>query len=185
MRNIILQHNLFLQNMAIVPIINISTDEKEQVKKLFESSLYFSGFEPTRKSSEGMYLLVTNKSVINKAQNEADTLLQKFCGQRQSIPKRNLPVRKKRPLIHNQVSSYAAALSQNTSQTPSQSMIYSPPSYKHPISISFTPEATYTNKTWTLPPSQFPHHLNLIPHRFLLLHHKKVKFKLNHHPSSQ
>ena len=32
MRNIILQHNLFLQNMAIIPIINISTDEKEQVK---------------------------------------------------------------------------------------------------------------------------------------------------------
>ena len=52
--------------MAIIPIINISTDEKEQVKKLFESSLYFSGFEPTRKASEGMYPLVTNKSVINK-----------------------------------------------------------------------------------------------------------------------
>ena len=114
MRNIILQHNLFLQNMAIVPIINISTDEKEQVKKLFESSLYFSGFEPTRKSSEGMYLLVTNKSVINKAQNEADNLLQKFCGQLQSTPNKNLP-KKKHPLIHNQVSSYAAALSQNTS----------------------------------------------------------------------
>ena len=77
--------------MAIIPIINISTDEKEQVKKLFESSLYFSGFEPTRKSSEGMYLLVTNKSVINKAQNEADNLLQKFCGQLQSTPNKNLP----------------------------------------------------------------------------------------------
>ena len=158
--------------MAIIPIINISTDEKEQVKKLFESSLYFSGFEPTRKSSEGMYLLVTNKSVINKAQNEADTLLQKFCGQRQSTPNKNLTERKKSLLIHNQVSSYAAALPQNTSQTLSQSIIYSPPSYKRPISISFTPEATYTNKTWTLPPFKFTHHLNLIPHRFLLLQHK-------------
>ena len=132
-----------------------------------------------------MYLLVTNKSVINKAQNEADNLLQKFCGQRQSTPNKNLTERKKSLLIHNQVSSYAAALPQSTSQTLSQSIIYSPPSYKRPISISFTPEATYTNKTWTLPPSKFPHHLNLIPHRFLLLQHKNVKFKLNHYPSSQ
>ena len=64
--------------MVIVPIVNISNDEKEHVKKVFESSLYFSGFEPTRKASEGMYLLVTNKSVINKAQNETDNLLQNF-----------------------------------------------------------------------------------------------------------
>ena len=78
MRNIIIQHNLFLQNMAIVPIINISNDEKDNVKKLFESSLYFSGFEPTRKASKGIYLLVTNKSVLNKAQNEVDNLLQKI-----------------------------------------------------------------------------------------------------------
>ena len=78
MRNIILQHNLFLQSMAIVPIINISNIEKDNVKKLFESSLYFSGFEPTRKEAEGMYLLITNKSVLHKTQNEADNLLQNF-----------------------------------------------------------------------------------------------------------
>ena len=72
MRNIILQHNIFLQNMAIVPIVNISNNEKVNVNKLFESSLYFSGFEPTKKASEGMYLLVTNKSVFNKAQNKVD-----------------------------------------------------------------------------------------------------------------
>ena len=80
---------------------------------MFESSLYFSGFEPTRKESEGMYLLVTNKSVLNKAQNEADNLLQKICGKCQAT-NTNLSERKKRPLIHNQVSSYTAALSQNT-----------------------------------------------------------------------
>ena len=84
MRNIILQHNIFLQNMVIVPIVNISNTEKENVKKLFESSLYFSGFDPTRKESEGVYLLVTNKSVLNKAQNKADNLLHHFCGKRQT-----------------------------------------------------------------------------------------------------
>ena len=48
--------------MAIVPIINIKDNDKEKIKKLFESSLYFSDFEATRKASEGMYLLITNKS---------------------------------------------------------------------------------------------------------------------------
>ena len=89
-----------------------------------------------------MYLLVTNKNVLNKAQNEADNLLQTICGKRQATTNKNLPERKKRPLLHNQVFSYAAALSQNTSQTPPQSMIYSPPFYKRPVSISFTPETT-------------------------------------------
>ena len=32
-RNIILQHNIFLQNMAILPIVNISNNEKDNVKK--------------------------------------------------------------------------------------------------------------------------------------------------------
>ena len=78
MRNIILQHNLFLQNMAIVPIITLTKDEKENVKELFESSLYLSELEPTKKLSEGMYLLITNKGVINKARNEVDSLLHFF-----------------------------------------------------------------------------------------------------------
>ena len=55
MKNIIFQHNMFLQNTTIVPIININENDKEYVKKLFESSLYFSGFEATRKLFEGMY----------------------------------------------------------------------------------------------------------------------------------
>ena len=49
MKNTILQHNMFLQNIAIVPIININKNEKEKVKKWFELSLYFLKFEPTRK----------------------------------------------------------------------------------------------------------------------------------------
>ena len=100
-----------------------------------------------------MYLFVTNKTVLHKAQNQADNLLQIFCGKRQATTNTNLPERKKSPLIHTQVSSYAVALSQNTSQTPPQSMIYSPPSYKIPVSIFFTPEPT--NKPWKLPTSNF------------------------------
>ena len=73
MKNITLQHNICLQNMAIIPIINIKEKDKEQVKKLFRLSLI--GFEATIKASEDMYLLITNKSVINKAQKQVNNLL--------------------------------------------------------------------------------------------------------------
>ena len=65
-----------------------------------------------------MCLLVTNKSVLDKAQNEVDNLLQKLCGKCQATTNTNLLERKKRQLIQNQVSFYAASLYQNTSQAP-------------------------------------------------------------------
>ena len=111
---------MFLQNMAIVPIINIKDNDKEKNKKIFDSSLYLSGFEATRKSFEGMYLLITDKSVIK----DVDNLLIKFCRRRQRNFNQELPDRNKRPLIHNQVSSYATTSSKNTSQTPPQAMLY-------------------------------------------------------------
>ena len=151
MKCIILQHNMFLQNMMTVPIINIKYNDEEQIKNLFESSLYFLGFEATRKASESMYLLITNKSVVNKAQKEADNLLLKLYGRRQSNPTKDLSERKKRPPINNQVPSYAAILSQNTVYPSPQSMIYSPPSYKISVSIIFTPDPIFTNKAWDIP----------------------------------
>ena len=48
-----------------------------------------------------MYLLITNKSVIKKAQKEAENLLIKFCGRIQSNSNQALPERKEIPLIHN------------------------------------------------------------------------------------
>lgn len=68
MKKIVLQYNLSLQNMAIFLIINIKDKDKESVKKIFESFFYLLGFEATRNVFEGIYLLITNKSVIIKAQ---------------------------------------------------------------------------------------------------------------------
>ena len=42
-----------------------------------------------------MYLLVTNKSVINKAQNEADNLLQNFVANVKQQPIKIYPKEKK------------------------------------------------------------------------------------------
>ena len=61
-------NNFFLQNMAIVSIVNINDQHTESVKKIFECSLYFSRFNTTRKAFKGKYLLIKIKSVINKVQ---------------------------------------------------------------------------------------------------------------------
>ena len=80
MRNIILQHNLFLKNITIVPIVNIQDKDAEKVNKIIDNSLYFSVWKRTRQATKGKYLLITNKSVINNAQKEVDNLLGKFYG---------------------------------------------------------------------------------------------------------
>ena len=173
MKNIILQHNMFLQNMAIVPIININDNDKDEIKKLFNTSLYFSGFEATRKASEGMYLLITNKSVINKSQKETDNLLTKFCACRQNNPNQALPERKKRPLIHNQMSSYAATLSKNTSQTPlMQCYILIHPTKDQFLSPSLPILSPRTNHGPHL------HHHSLFRLNFLHLLFKNKKFTM-------
>ena len=127
-----------------------------------------------------MYLLITNKSVINKARKEVDNLLIKFCRRRQSNSYQPLLERKKRPLIHNNVSSYVATLSKNTSQTPPQAILYSPPSYKRPVSITFTPDPISTNKTWTISPSPFS-----FPFQFSHLPLGKEKTTMKHRSSTQ
>ena len=41
MKNIILQQNMFLQNMAIVPMIIINNSEKEKIKETLRIFLIF------------------------------------------------------------------------------------------------------------------------------------------------
>ena len=177
---------MFLQNMEIVPIVNISNNEKDNVKKLFESSSYFSGFEPTRNKSEGTYLLVTNKSVLNKTQNEVDNLLQIFCGKRQVTPNKHLPERQKRSLMHNQVSSYAAVLSQKKfpNSSPINDLLSS---FTQTTSIHLLHSRTNQDQQRH---GHYPHP-TFLPHlTFILLRHflhrepRNVKFKPKHHPSS-
>ena len=59
MRNSILQNNLFLDNMIIVPVKGIQETDKDNMKELFGQSPYFVEFESTRKMAEEIYLLVT------------------------------------------------------------------------------------------------------------------------------
>ena len=55
MGNIILQHNLFLKNMAIAPRKGIQEINKDNMNQIFIQSPYFTGFEPTRKIAEGRF----------------------------------------------------------------------------------------------------------------------------------
>ena len=53
--------------MAIVPIINIKDTDKEQIKNFLNPPSTFRDSKLQEKTSEVMYLLFTNKSIINKA----------------------------------------------------------------------------------------------------------------------
>ena len=67
--------------MAIVPIINIKDTDKEQIKNILNPPSTFRDSKLQEKTSEVMYLLFTNKNIINKAK-KTDNLLIKFCGRR-------------------------------------------------------------------------------------------------------
>ena len=63
LRKIILQQNMFLSEIAIVPMTGLQETDKQEVDAMLSRSLYFMGMDPTRTSSEeGRYLLVTTKA---------------------------------------------------------------------------------------------------------------------------
>ena len=49
MKNIILQHNMFLKNMAIVPIINIKDNDKDKIKNYSKLLSIFLVLKPQEK----------------------------------------------------------------------------------------------------------------------------------------
>ena len=76
LREIIFQQNIFLNEMAIVPITGLEKKVKQEVDAILSSSLYFMGMEPTRKSrEEGRYLVVTTKAKKLNVLREEDNLL--------------------------------------------------------------------------------------------------------------
>ena len=102
--------------------------------------------EPTRKSeSEGKYLLVTTKSNLYCAQQEADTLLEKFY-KKANIRQPNWNTRKtQKTIVHNHFSIYATALQKKnptTTTTPTRS---NTPSYYRPVTIPFNTNDKHQN----------------------------------------
>ena len=78
MKHIIMKHNKFIEEMAIVIIQGIYHEKEDEVKDLFGKSLSFTGMERTRKFKEGRYLLITTKLHLHQAQQEADHLLRNY-----------------------------------------------------------------------------------------------------------
>ena len=152
---------------------------------MLKSSLFFSEFKPTRKEAEGMYLLVTNNSVLNKAQNKTDNLLQTFWGKRQATPNKNSLERKEtsthsQTKCHPMLQPYLKTLPKLllnqwfTLNLPTNEQYPSPSHLNQPIS---TKQEHYPRPT-------FPPYLT-----FPLLHHfnhyqpRNVKFKPKYHQS--
>ena len=64
-RSMIIKQNIFLMEVAVVPIFGFNKDEEVKFYDIFSNALYFSGVEPTRKTQEeGKCLLL--KTAANK-----------------------------------------------------------------------------------------------------------------------
>ena len=59
MRNIILQHNIFLKNMVMVPIVNIQGKDAEKVKKTITLSISQDGNPQDKQQKENIYSSLT------------------------------------------------------------------------------------------------------------------------------
>ena len=93
-RTMIIKQNIFLTDIAVVPIFGVLKEEEETFYDIFSKSSYFSGLEPTRKTQEeGKCPLLTTTANNYNAQVETDILLSKHFNNanvaRRSPTKRN------------------------------------------------------------------------------------------------
>ena len=101
--------------------------------------------EPTKKSSEGRWLLITTSKNLYNTRREADAILAKFQLEEHHINKsiRQNLITKKTETTH--FSTYEATLSQTMTNNDTSTMIISQPNqYKRPV----------TNSTYETPPKQ-------------------------------
>ena len=90
MKNIIMQQNKFIEEMAIVTIQGIDYEKED----------------------EGRYLLITTKLQLHRAQQESDHLLRKYFPEiKNPTTHSSRPSRVSPKIKHNHFSNYAAALS--------------------------------------------------------------------------
>ena len=111
-REIIIQQNIYLAEMAIVPVTGITKDDKEEVETILSRSLYITGIEATRKSKEdGRYLLLTTNANKANAQREVDNLLGKYYKKNTNKNGSTQPPgHRQAPSTSTHFSTYAAAL---------------------------------------------------------------------------
>ena len=61
MKNIIMQWNKFIEEMAIIKIQGINHEKENKVQELFSKLLSFTGIERIKKYKEGRYVRITIK----------------------------------------------------------------------------------------------------------------------------
>ena len=111
-RDIIIQQNIYLAEMVIVPVTSITKNDKEEVETIISRSLYITGIEATRKSKEdGRYLLLTTNANKANAQRELDNILGKYYKKTTGkIGPIKSPGHRQAPSTSTHFSTYAAAL---------------------------------------------------------------------------
>ena len=152
-RRIILKQNIFLSDIAIVPINGILQKYEQKIMESFKRSTRFTAMEPTRKTSKGRWILVTTIKNLYNARREVDVILADFQHEEHCINTfiRNNP--STRTTVTNHFSTYTTALTQTMTKHDTSIMITSPPNqYKRPVTISF--KSNNKNPTYETLPQQ-------------------------------
>ena len=89
MNRIILKQNIFLSDIAIVPLNGILQTDEIQVMESFKIPTNFTAMEPTRKYSEGRWILVTTAKNLYNERREADDIFANFQHKEHNINKSN------------------------------------------------------------------------------------------------
>jgi len=158
---------------------------KKTTLKTYSNPRYtFQDSNQQEKEAVGMYLLITNKSVLNKAQNEADNLLQNFVA---NVKQQITTIYQKEKRSTNSQSSLIICCSIITKHLPNSTPINDLLPLLH-INDQYQSHSLL-NKPASIKLGHYPHpnflsNLTFLPHHFPLHQYKKGKFKTKHHPSS-
>ena len=127
MIQMILRQNIFLEELAIVLINGILQKDELKVIDCFKQSIDFIAMEPTRKSFEGRWILVTTNRNLYDSRIEADNILANFKHQPHHISKsiNNNPSPKQ--TVTNHFSTYKTTLTQVMTTANTSKMITSLP----------------------------------------------------------
>ena len=110
-KTIITKQNAFISDSSVIPIYEIEERDVDKFKKLIINSTYIQDIEVTYESkTKGKYFLITTKNDYIKALTEANDMIKYIYPDRVNKQYNNYNQRSNPPIIHNNVSTYAKAL---------------------------------------------------------------------------
>ena len=117
-KNLIKKQNAFIRESSIIPVYDIEERDIGKFTQKIEESKYIKSIESTNEStSKGKYFMITTKKDYQLAVNEVKAMIKYVYPERKEDERQDYQ-RGNKPVIHNNVSSYAQVLADFHEETP-------------------------------------------------------------------